>query len=320
VHLARGISGRHGWVVAGLALVGIAQLAVVPVTSASPTPSASARAAALAAQISAQSAQVHQVDVAYQSALATVRTLKVKTAAAQASVLTSSREVATMRAALQEDAVSAFVDIGAAPSQFLDTLASNPSSYEVGQVYLEATAGQVTDGLARYKAAEANYQDQSAILATQLSSARAAATSLASEDQSLRATLASESATLAQVQQLASQVVADQAPRGAPAPQGLPTQSGLAALAAAPPPVASTTPTLDFEALAQCESGGNYQTNTGNGYYGAYQFSASTWSNLGYSGLPSNASPGTQNQAAEKLQAQSGWGQWPTCAAALGLH
>jgi hypothetical protein len=71
--------------------------------------------------------------------------------------------------------------------------------------------------------------------------------------------------------------------------------------------------------LRQCESGGNYQDNTGNGYYGAYQFSLSTWEGLGLSGLPSDASPATQDAAAAELQARSGWGQWPACSARLGL-
>jgi hypothetical protein len=71
--------------------------------------------------------------------------------------------------------------------------------------------------------------------------------------------------------------------------------------------------------LRMCESGDNYGEDTGNGYYGAYQFSESTWESLGYSGLPSNASPATQDQAAHELQARSGWGQWPACSARLGL-
>ncbi len=71
--------------------------------------------------------------------------------------------------------------------------------------------------------------------------------------------------------------------------------------------------------LRQCESGGNYADNTGNGYYGAYQFSLATWESLGYSGLPSNAPPSVQNQAARQLQAMSGWGQWPSCSMQLGL-
>lgn len=71
--------------------------------------------------------------------------------------------------------------------------------------------------------------------------------------------------------------------------------------------------------LRQCESGGNYSDNTGNGYYGAYQFSLATWQGLGYSGLPSSAPPAVQDQAAQKLQARSGWGQWPACSRRLGL-
>src|SRR4051795_320928 len=76
----------------------------------------------------------------------------------------------------------------------------------------------------------------------------------------------------------------------------------------------------DWSRLRACESGGNYGTNTGNGYYGAYQFAAGTWHALGYSGLPSNASPATQDEAARRLQARSGWGQWPACSRRLGLR
>ncbi len=74
-----------------------------------------------------------------------------------------------------------------------------------------------------------------------------------------------------------------------------------------------------WAALRECESGDNYSENTGNGYYGAYQFSLTTWEGLGYSGLPSNAPPPVQDAAAQRLQAMSGWGQWPACAAKLGL-
>lgn len=75
----------------------------------------------------------------------------------------------------------------------------------------------------------------------------------------------------------------------------------------------------DFARLRQCESGGNYSTDTGNGYYGAYQFDLRTWHGLGYSGKPSSASPGTQDQAAETLQSERGWEPWPSCARRLGL-
>ncbi len=71
--------------------------------------------------------------------------------------------------------------------------------------------------------------------------------------------------------------------------------------------------------LRVCESGDNYAEDTGNGYYGAYQFSLATWYGLGLSGLPSEASPAVQDAAAQKLQAEAGWGQWPSCSAELGL-
>ncbi|MEV0894239.1 transglycosylase family protein [Promicromonospora sp. NPDC050262] len=89
---------------------------------------------------------------------------------------------------------------------------------------------------------------------------------------------------------------------------------------AAPEPKGDVVATSGVWAqLAQCESGGDPTTNTGNGYYGLYQFSQQTWAAMGGSGLPSEASAAEQTMRAQKLQAQSGWGQWPGCAAKLGL-
>jgi Transglycosylase-like domain len=74
-----------------------------------------------------------------------------------------------------------------------------------------------------------------------------------------------------------------------------------------------------WDALADCESGGNWAANTGNGYYGGLQFSASTWQAVGGTGLPSEHSRETQIHFGQILQARSGWGQWPHCSAELGL-
>lgn len=74
-----------------------------------------------------------------------------------------------------------------------------------------------------------------------------------------------------------------------------------------------------WTSLAECESGGDPGTDTGNGYYGLYQFSQGTWEAMGGSGLPSDASAAEQTMRAQALQRQSGWGQWPACSAALGL-
>jgi hypothetical protein len=75
-----------------------------------------------------------------------------------------------------------------------------------------------------------------------------------------------------------------------------------------------------WAALANCESGGNPATNTGNGFYGMYQFTLGTWQAMGGTGLPSEASAATQTAMAQRLQASAGWGQWPACAASLGLR
>lgn len=72
--------------------------------------------------------------------------------------------------------------------------------------------------------------------------------------------------------------------------------------------------------LAQCESGGKPETNTGNGFYGMYQFTLETWQSLGGTGYPHEADAATQTAMAKKLQAQAGWGQWPGCADKLGLR
>lgn len=62
-----------------------------------------------------------------------------------------------------------------------------------------------------------------------------------------------------------------------------------------------------------CESGGNYSTNTGNGYYGAYQFDLATWASVGGSGLPSSASPAEQDYRAALLYRRAGSAPWPVC-------
>ena len=83
----------------------------------------------------------------------------------------------------------------------------------------------------------------------------------------------------------------------------------------------SSTPSGSvWDKLAQCESGGNWSINTGNGYYGGLQFSLSTWRAYGGSGMPNKASREQQIAIAKKLQADAGWGAWPACSSKLGLR
>jgi hypothetical protein len=88
------------------------------------------------------------------------------------------------------------------------------------------------------------------------------------------------------------------------------------------PVTAAARPSDDliWQRLRNCEAGGRYDRNSGNGYYGAYQMSAGTWRSLGFKGLPHQAPPEVQDEAARKLQARSGWGQWPACSRRLGAR
>jgi hypothetical protein len=79
---------------------------------------------------------------------------------------------------------------------------------------------------------------------------------------------------------------------------------------------ASAAETHDWTGVAECESGGDWHINTGNGYYGGLQFSSSTW--LGYDGgefaaRADLATPAEQVTVAERVLVGQGVGAWPTC-------
>ncbi len=70
---------------------------------------------------------------------------------------------------------------------------------------------------------------------------------------------------------------------------------------------------VNWDAIAQCESGGNWAINTGNGYYGGLQFSPATWRANGGTGMPHQASREEQIRVAENTLRTQGIGAWPTC-------
>jgi uncharacterized protein YabE (DUF348 family) len=87
-----------------------------------------------------------------------------------------------------------------------------------------------------------------------------------------------------------------------------------------PPPAPPSAGSGVWDQLAQCESGGNWSINTGNGYYGGLQFSLGTWQAYGGSGYPHENSKAEQIRIATKVRdARGGYGDWPACAAKLGL-
>ncbi|WP_323960385.1 LysM peptidoglycan-binding domain-containing protein [Arthrobacter sp. JZ12] len=82
---------------------------------------------------------------------------------------------------------------------------------------------------------------------------------------------------------------------------------------------ANAAPASTWDALAQCESGGDWGINTGNGFSGGLQFTPQTWAGFGGQGAPQDASRAEQIAVAERVLAGQGWGAWPACSAKLGL-
>lgn len=78
-----------------------------------------------------------------------------------------------------------------------------------------------------------------------------------------------------------------------------------------------------WDSLAQCESGGDWSINTGNGFSGGLQFTPSTWAGFGGTAYAPSAHMATREQqiaVASKVQAAQGWGAWPACTASLGIR
>jgi resuscitation-promoting factor RpfC len=75
----------------------------------------------------------------------------------------------------------------------------------------------------------------------------------------------------------------------------------------------------NWDAVAQCESGGNWQANTGNGEYGGLQFKPGTWAQYGGVGNPAAASREQQIAVANRVFAEDGLDPWPKCGSASGL-
>lgn len=112
------------------------------------------------------------------------------------------------------------------------------------------------------------------------------------------------------------------------APREIPQPAPVATYAPATVSYSSGASTANYAAgdgsvwdrLAQCEAGGNWATNTGNGYSGGLQFSAGTWAANGGSGNAAEASREQQIAVAQNVLAKQGWGAWPACSAKLGLR
>ena len=347
-----GIPRRRRPAVRSVALCVAASFAVVGAAgTASAAPSdaevgAAARAAEdVAAQVrgfleqqGAAQAAVDAADARVTGALEQVTAQQRSAEIAEADARRAERAAEEARSAVTgaQDAVARFARdsyMGGSTSPVLESLltAGDPAEVVERMVLLEfagdhrtavltdVTAAQQradeTQTAARQAAAQAEVSRQSAEDA--LASAEAARAEAAQQVADLRSAEAAMQARLDQARTALVTLQREQAasrqsrtpapPPSAPAPTGAP--------APAPP-----APGNDWDAVAMCESGGNWSINTGNGYYGGLQFSSSTWLGFGGGAYAPRADLATKAQQiaiAEKVLAVQGPRAWPTCGRSL---
>jgi hypothetical protein len=334
-------------------------LAVMPARSATADSVSGVQAsiAALQSQVASQATKIHTLTSAYQAATLQSASLSQQITAERASLVTLRTQTAATRSALRNVALRAYTDGQSTPGSI--TSAADAAVQDEYLAMASGDVSDTVDRLqgeqrqvrtAEQTITQAQQANAAAVAAA--AQARSQALTTAGQEQTHLASLQDQLQQLVTAQSVAqAAAVAAKATQGAPVNGGLvsvvrtlvsapvettaPVATAPAPAAAptappgtttAPPPVAVPSPTSgegataqDFAELRQCESGDNYTEDTGNGFYGAYQFDAPTWADLGFPGRPDQEPPAMQDQAAEELQARSGWGQWPACSAALGL-
>jgi peptidoglycan hydrolase CwlO-like protein len=319
---------------------------------ADPIAATKAQISAVQAQIEAGAGRVHSLTVAFDQASLTAANLSEEVSADRAQIAQLQNQVSSSQNVVRREVLQSYTG-GAASSLEGQASTGDPS---VRVEYLQVATGNLHDALDQFRTQQRLLATAAGNLSNQERLSQAAAASMANARQQALAAAASEQGQLDQLQsqlnrfveaaaveaaQRAAAAAAAAAAERASATQGLPVNNGLVAavhtIVSAPTPSAPAVPIAPRAPVApaagsggggvagvwlqlrECESSDNYAANTGNGYYGAYQFSEPTWTGLGYPGRPDLEPPQMQDQAAMRLQAAAGWGQWPACAAALGL-
>jgi hypothetical protein len=316
------------------ALVGLVAAIVVatalPAGAGTPsTGSLEAQASAIAATLARDNSQLDSLGEQYLTAKADYT--RASAAASVTSVVVGriERHLGRDRAAMASAAIGAYVNAGTTTA-IGSLLTGKPNEATVEQAYLRYAEGKLASAIASYQNEAARLHSSLAVETHEAAVAKAALARTTTARVQVVSTLQREQQLYDSVQGrlaklVAAQLAAQQAAQakqqasgpGGGSQTGPPSLAGTQGLGTSPIPPGSLS--QDFAELRHCESGGNYQTNTGNGYYGAYQFALQTWLGLGETGLPSNAPPGVQDAAAYLLYKRDGWHPWPACSALLGL-
>lgn len=323
---------------------------VLAVPAAADTGPTQGQVDALTFKISHEGAVIHQLTAQLDQARLRVNSTSSRLVSVSRQHDATVQQLGANRSILLEQALRAYMHGGATPQT---PSAAAASDLTLAREYLRVASGDLAGTGDQLRALEVNLRGDQTTLrnaeqdsqqaTVQLQTLRTNALSTAAKQQKQLDALQGQ--LLAKAQAATAVTAGVGGGRASPGPgvttQGLPVNNGLISVVqqavalpvltpvvnaitsapAAPPPSVATGGHAGgaWLALRRCESSDNYGENTGNGYYGAYQFSQSTWTGLGFSGRPDQESPAMQDDAAMQLQAQSGWGQWPACASALGL-
>ncbi len=281
---------------------------------------------AVEARIAAGASQVHALTLKYEQASLQVTSLAQQVQADQLRIAQLQRQATLSETALRQQALQSYTS-GSDGSTSAAGTSGDPA---VRAEYLAVAAGSITDAVDRCRAQQRLLAAAERTLAQeQRSSAQAVGAAAAARQHALddasveQGRLEGLQSQLSQMQAAAAAAAAAAAQPAPATAQGAPVNNGIVSVVrtVVSPPVAAGGGGAGgvWLQLRECESSDNYQADTGNGYYGAYQFSQSTWNGLGYPGRPDLEPASMQDQAAQRLEAQGGWGQWPACSAALGL-
>jgi hypothetical protein len=259
----------------------------------------------------------------YQTTLAGYRSAQAAADAARATAAQTLRALAGARADVAAFARSSYMMGSTSPRIQALLTSANPGQVLERAALLDAAGAGRSDAVDRLAVVQRQAADASAAARTALASAaelqQQAAADLAAADRAESA--AQQQATAIQAQQASMQAQLDQARSTLVALQTQRAAAQPAAVSApqdtaAPDPGPPSGTGHDWDAVARCESGGNWSINTGNGYYGGLQFSQSTWLAYGGGGYAGRADLATKSQqiaVAELVLAGQGAGAWPIC-------
>jgi hypothetical protein len=302
----------------------------VPAGAGTPSPgSLEAQASAIAATLARDNSQLDSLGEQYLTARADYTRASAAATVTSGVVERIERHIDRDRAATISAAIGAYANAGTT-TDLGSLLVGKPDEAAVEQTYLRYAEDKLSSAIASYQNAAARLHASLAVETHDAAVAKAALAHTTTARVQVVSTLRREQQLYDSVQgrlaklvaaQLAAQQAA-QAKQQAPGPgggnqTGPPSLTGTQGLGKSLIPPGSLS--QDFAELRHCESGGDYQSNSGNGYYGAYQFALQTWLGLGETGLPSNAPPASQDAAAYLLYKRDGWHPWPACSALLGL-